>query len=174
MEKSPKINIEIKPSKLHGVGIFAVKNIKKGTIIGNENGFINDKYYVWYTWRDYKKFKPEVKNKIKELCAGRLNGFYSPLDFDILPISWYSNHSCDGNLGFNANSDLIAIRNIKKGEELTFDYGLTEANPKFKMKCGCGSKNCRKVITGNDWKNPKFFKNNFKYMKPYLRNLIKI
>ena len=37
---------------------------------------------------------------------------------------------------------LIAIRSINVGEEITVDYGKTELK-KNKIKCNCGSKNCK-------------------------------
>jgi hypothetical protein len=46
------------------------------------------------------------------------------------------------------------MRDIKKGEEITYDYVLTEADPDWILadKCLCGAKNCRGQVTGNDWK----------------------
>ena len=37
------------------------------------------------------------------------------------------------------------------------------------MKCNCSNSNCRKIITGNDWKNLEFRKNNLMSMLPALR-----
>jgi hypothetical protein len=39
------------------------------------------------------------------------------------------------------------------------------------MTCTCGSKHCRKVVTGNDWKDCAFRKVNLRYMLPRLRRL---
>lgn len=58
------------------------------------------------------------------------------------------NHSCSPNSGIKIHGKkaiLIAIRNIKKNEEITCDYS-TITNDNWKMKCRCESKNCRKVI----------------------------
>ena len=106
-----------------------------------------------------------------DFCIGTPEGFIPPenMDFENMPVEWYMNHSCDGNIGFNDNGDFIALRDIKKGEELSYDYGLAESNPRFKMACTCGSKKCRKLVTGNDWKNLKFRKTHLNYMLPRLR-----
>jgi hypothetical protein len=80
------------------------------------------------------------------------------------------NHSCNGNIGFNEKGDFISIRDIKKNEELTYDYGLAESNTQFNMQCNCGCSNCRKIITGNDWKNLDFRNKYLRYMLPLLRN----
>ena len=60
----------------------------------------------------------------------------------------YTNHSCKPNCIVKNSVDLVAIRNIKHDEEITFDYSTTEAH--LNMKCLCGSKNCRKIIKGYD------------------------
>ncbi len=104
-------------------------------------------------------------------CVGTPDGFVPPadLDFNKLSIEWYLNHSCEGNCGFNDDGDFIATRDIRKGEELSYDYGLVEPNPRFSMGCTCGSKTCRHLITGNDWKNEDFFVKNRGHMHPRLR-----
>ena len=38
------------------------------------------------------------------------------------------------------------MRSLKKGEEITIDYALSETYPLWHMKCSCGAKNCRKVV----------------------------
>ncbi len=57
------------------------------------------------------------------------------------------NHSCEPNAGINGKQKLIAIRDIKKGEEITFDYSTTahpDITPKiWTMECNCGVEACR-------------------------------
>lgn len=64
--------------------------------------------------------------------------------------SRFINHSCEPNLGLLDNGVFIAMRNIKIGEELTFDYGTIDVNTNWSMSCLCGRKSCRKVITSQD------------------------
>ncbi len=54
----------------------------------------------------------------------------------------------------NADLSITARRDIKPGEEITFDYATSETYEGFEMKCFCNNKECRKMITANDWKNP--------------------
>lgn len=56
----------------------------------------------------------------------------------------YTNHLCDANL-YVDNFCYVAKRDIKIGEEIGEDYAEDET-PGFRMKCKCGSKNCRKII----------------------------
>lgn len=76
----------------------------------------------------------------------------------------FINHSCDPNMrifarvGDHADKNLhdlalFAIRDIPRGEELTFDYvdGVEDGdddaqNTENMTRCLCGSKNCRKYL----------------------------
>ncbi len=55
------------------------------------------------------------------------------------------NHSCKPNcevLGKGKKLWIHAIRNIKKGEELTYDYGFSYDKDYKQFPCKCGDKNC--------------------------------
>lgn len=66
----------------------------------------------------------------------------------------YINHSCDPNTftrivdGDHPFIEVIARRNIKAGEELTFDYASLERETVTKTKCKCLKGNCRGSIHG--------------------------
>lgn len=60
-------------------------------------------------------------------------------------IARYINHSCNPNCGIKNLFTLVAMRDIQKGEELLWDYDMTEDSD-WRMTCLCGSENCRKVI----------------------------
>ena len=54
------------------------------------------------------------------------------------------NHSCEPNLGVAGQIVFVALRDIVKDEELTFDYAMTDDEP-CEMRCNCGATNsiCR-------------------------------
>jgi SET domain-containing protein len=168
-----QVTLELRPSKIHinGVGVFAVNSFRKGQKIAD--GINKKDYESIISWKHFNKFSKSVQKKITDFCIGTPKGFIPPEnnDFNNLTVEWYLNHSCNGNLGFNKNGDFIALRNIKKGEELSYDYGLAESDSEFAMRCTCNSKNCRKKITGNDWKNAEFRKKKSNYMLPALKNV---
>ncbi|PIY60340.1 hypothetical protein COY95_02285 [Candidatus Woesearchaeota archaeon CG_4_10_14_0_8_um_filter_47_5] len=56
------------------------------------------------------------------------------------------NHSCNPNAGIKNDVELIAIKAIKKGEEIRYDYSCTMDEDSWTMKCSCTGKNCRKTI----------------------------
>jgi hypothetical protein len=61
----------------------------------------------------------------------------------------FVNHSCDPNSGLRINGTdvrLIAIREIKTAEQITFDYSTTMDEDDFEFDCLCGSPKCRGKI----------------------------
>jgi hypothetical protein len=59
----------------------------------------------------------------------------------------FINHSCSPNTFMRVMKDRVefyALKNIKKGEELSCDYGETHHDGK--LPCRCGAKNCRGFI----------------------------
>jgi hypothetical protein len=82
------------------------------------------------------------------------------------------NHSCEPNLGFTGQIGLVAMRNISTGEELTFDYAMSDGEPYDEFECLCEKPNCRKKITGNDWKLPELWKKYDGYFSSYLARRI--
>jgi hypothetical protein len=171
-ESPPKVLLELRSSGISGVGVFAVPNLMKGQKVAD--GIAEEDFRDLIPWTSFESYDIDVREKIMDFCIGTPEGFIPPeeLDFNKLSIEWYLNHSCDGNCGFNEHGDFVAIREIEQGEELTYDYGLAESNPNFTMKCVCGSKNCRKTITGNDWKDEDFQARNREHMLPHLRRLM--
>ena len=157
--------IEIRPSKMlpGEIGVFAARNLRPGTIIGEVGLFIN-KNIFFINKSEYKKIDAVTRKKIDDYCLGTPQGFYVLKNLNHMSVPWNLNHSCNYNVGFDGEDNFITTKYVKKGSELFWDYGLGETNPNFKMHCKCGSKNCRKIITGNDWKNSDFRLKNLKFM----------
>ncbi len=58
----------------------------------------------------------------------------------------FINHSCDPNSGLvidNKDFMLIAIKNIKSSEEITWDYSTTMDEDDWGMDCNCDMRRCR-------------------------------
>jgi uncharacterized protein len=64
------------------------------------------------------------------------------------------NHSCNPNCGIRGTHTLIAMRDIPAAEEITYDYAMTDGCDYDVFDCACQSGQCRRRITGSDWKNP--------------------
>lgn len=112
---------ELKPSQVcSGVGVFAIKNIAKGTDI-----FYNsrkDQFYYWHTVTCN-----EVRTLIEKLCHTNTSGYFISDHPVNLGMSYYVNHSDDPNTEYNESLDtFIAIKDIVKGEELLVTYPKRE------------------------------------------------
>jgi uncharacterized protein len=64
------------------------------------------------------------------------------------------NHSCNPNCGIVGGVVVVSLRDIAVGEELTFDYAMTDGCDYDEFDCTCGRAQCRGRITGNDWMLP--------------------
>jgi hypothetical protein len=172
----PKVRIELRPSRIHvgGVGVFAACNIEKGQKVCD--GISDEDFQELVSWELFGRYDADLQQKIMAFCVGTPDGFVPPpgFDFNKLSIEWYLNHSCEGNCGFNGDGDFVAMRNTRKAEELSYDYGLVESNPRFSMRCTCESKTCRQMITGDDWKNENILLKNRGHMHPRLRRLLAV
>lgn len=84
----------------------------------------------------------------------------------------YLNHSCNptGYILFDDFS-FRALRDIRKGEELTFHYCTTEFELSAPFQCVCGSENCMGWIRGFQYLSKEERERLFPLLSPYLRNV---
>jgi len=123
-----KDSVIVTESKIHKRGVFTNRDFEKGEVV--------------------LKWKPKIlkKSEIKGLPAEEKHYLYQDENrsyFLMRSPEKYVNHSCDANTRIENQCD-IAIRDIKKGEEITSDYEKESSFVSF--KCKCGSKNCRGII----------------------------
>ena len=81
----------------------------------------------------------------------------------------FANHSCDPSCGVKGRS-LVALRDISAGEEITFDYAMTEYRMKG-FECRCGAERCRNHITGFKDLPPEFQKRYQGFISSHLLQL---
>lgn len=58
----------------------------------------------------------------------------------------FANHSCEPNAGIRDNVVVYALRTIRRGEEIYFDYSTTMSEKHWTMECRCGTPSCRGII----------------------------
>ena len=129
IELNSIVKCKLGVSKIQGVGVFAITDIKKG----NPLYLFPSPNPKWYSvsFGSMSKLFPEVRELILGQWASIVNGshFLSPNDSCWMIV--YVNHSNDPN--YQVNGD-FAIRDIEKGEEITSDYRLmTNAEKVFKF-----------------------------------------
>jgi uncharacterized protein len=82
------------------------------------------------------------------------------------------NHCCKPNLGLAGQISFVAMRDIQAGEELCYDYAMSDGSSIDEFSCGCGAPNCRKTISGQDWKKTDLQEAYAGYFSPYLARRI--
>lgn len=142
----------VKKTKLYGKGVFAIKKIHKDEIIAIFDGPIYDGLFD--AWTD------------DLLCHAIQCG--ETLWRDSTGLARYINHSCEPNCGVKNFFSITAMRTIQPGEQITWDYEMTEKSNWFKMRCRCGSPLCRKII-GNYKNMPRKIRKKYKgYISDWL------
>jgi hypothetical protein len=140
-----------KKSNIHRNGLSAAINIKKGQKIIQYKG---KKVTLRKTEND-----PKYDNA-KPIYLFTLNKHYD-LDGDFkFNTARLINHSCEPNcevLEDKRKLWIFALRNIKKNEELTYDYGFSFDKDYKQYICKCGVKNCVGYIVreGSRWRIKK-------------------
>ncbi len=79
----------------------------------------------------------------------------------------YLNHSCEPNLAICGEREFVALRDIEPGEELTFDYSITEDELPWHMTCACGTPSCRGTITAIQLLPTEVMRRYMPYVNPY-------
>ena len=141
-----------KKSHVHGSGLFAVQNIKKGSKIIE---YIGDKVTKKEgDKRADKQIKQYKKNKNNGMVyVFELNKLY---DIDGSVSHNHAkliNHSCNPNCEVEIINNEIwisAIKNIKKYTELSYNYGYSYDTDYVDHICKCGSSNCVGYILDED------------------------
>jgi hypothetical protein len=82
------------------------------------------------------------------------------------------NHSCDPNAGLSGQVTLVALRDIAPGDEITFDYAMSDGSPYDEFDCVCGAPTCRGRVTGDDWRQVSLWERYRGHFSPYLQRRI--
>jgi SET domain-containing protein len=108
--KTTEYSFILRPSTIHGIGVFCTHDIKKGTPL--------------------RLFVPEEKDRVlpaiehpafEQYCFDTPRGTHGPADFGRMSVGWFLNHSHAPN-AFHKNYVYFAARDIKAEEEITIDY----------------------------------------------------
>jgi SET domain-containing protein len=155
---NPKCEAREHPSG--GCGVYARMRIYQGEIISLWGGKIIRKQDLDPTMPRFTQRVLQVDEDLYILTAEEKE-----------PNDCF-NHSCEPNLGFSGQIGLVAMRDIEAGEELTFDYAMSDGEPYDEFDCFCGTASCRHKITGNDWKLPELWVKYEGYFSAYLAHRI--
>ena len=82
------------------------------------------------------------------------------------------NHSCVPNCGMRNATTIIAMRDIAIGEELTFDYAMSDASSYDEFDCNCGTALCRGRVRADDWRLDTLRHRYKGFFSPYIQRKI--
>jgi D-alanine-D-alanine ligase len=133
----------MKGNAIAGYGIYATQNIAAKDLIFRGEGMeqrIITRNYVERYWnvKEKETFRKYAYPLSKEVF----------LLWDNNPSGWApQNHSCDPNTTYEG-LNVVALRDIAKGEELTLNYATFLDEHMEPFNCQCGSANCCGLVTG--------------------------
>jgi len=114
--------VMIKPSPLHGIGVFAIRDIPKGTKNIFSKG-VGD--WIKVSKEEVDALPQHSKDLIENHCLFDEDHYFIPdYGFKLVDLVIYLNHSETPNvISLNDGEEFEAIRDIAIGEELLVDYG---------------------------------------------------
>lgn len=121
--------LEIRKAKDKGRGLFATALIPRGSLVLEFRGWLARTEELEDHWLAIQV------DQDRWLCS---HG-------DLLDDC--ANHSCEPNAGFLTGEPVLyALRDIRAGEEIGWDYATSISYPGWKMECRCGEAGCRGLI----------------------------
>lgn len=155
---TPKAQARLAGGK--GWGSFATEPIRRGETVAGFGGWMVDRSTLATMDEDRQSRSIQVDSDLY-LVSGEV-----PEAGDML------NHSCEPNCGIIGSAVVVAMRDIEVGEELTFDYAMTDASDYDEFTCMCAHVGCRGVVTGSDWRDPVLQAKYHGYFSHYLMRKI--
>ncbi len=148
-------------SAIQGRGLFAREAISAGEIVAVKGGAIMDLAAL-------ELIRDEISPAEIQIEDGLYIAPRSSAEVEASML--HLNHSCDPNIGVRGQITFVAMRDIPPGAELTIDYAMIDGDPSERMECACGSRACRRVITGGDWRLPELQQRYAGYFSRYLQD----
>lgn len=124
-ELNSEVRCKLAPSSIHGIGVFTIRDIPKGQRCYCTPNMIPKFYNIPYG--SLNKLFPEIKELVLDRWASVVNGSIFQSPNDDAGLLFFMNHSENPN--YNVVSDL-ALRDIKKGEEVVEDYRFMDSAKK--------------------------------------------
>ena len=128
----------VKPSKTHGVGVFASKDIPSGIAPWSTPNHHFFGGTVRVTTNELNKLDEPVRQMLLDYNLLTDRGlFIHPCELEVLHITQFLNASTDPNEELRDREEIFkTIREIKAGEELTVDYqkDLKDTDCKYNYK----------------------------------------
>jgi uncharacterized protein len=149
-------------SQIAGRGLIATDAIFKGEVVAVKGGHIVTTEQLSELPEWLQNSDVQITDDLHLVALG---------DDEYEDVMLFINHSCDANVGFAGNVVLVAMREIRAGEELTTDYALFD-DYEGSMDCNCGHPTCRGRVDGRDWQLSELQERYAGYFSWYLERRI--
>lgn len=106
------------PSKIHGIGVFAIIDVPKGTYPFKDG----DEPIVWVDKSTVETLSEPLRQLYYSFAIIKGDKYGCPTSFNDLTSSWYLNHSDSPNMAADEDYEFYALRDIHAGQELTINY----------------------------------------------------
>ena len=156
---SPRLEVRNVPDK-GGYAVYALAALKKNEVLAVWGGRVVTLADVLALPREEQGHTIQIYDEL----------YLAPLEMQ--EPADYVNHSCDPNAGICGQISLVAMRDIAPGEEITFDYAMSDSSSFDEFDCCCGAPTCRGRVSGNDWQRPELWKRYNGYFSTYLQQRI--
>lgn len=141
--------IVVKDSGIQGRGLFATEDIKAGEITWRQGP--DEPRYHLDTIRSWPSEKQEKFFRLAYQVGDEW--YHGPVEGAAVDPADFMNHSCDPNTWFINDAAMVARRDIKKSEEITYDYATSEIAETYVLPhCKCGAPDCRQTVRGSDYR----------------------
>ncbi|MDO8603922.1 MAG: SET domain-containing protein-lysine N-methyltransferase [bacterium] len=128
------LKVIVKETDGRGKGVFATEQIKAGELI--------------FDWTGGPIYEAENAMDLEKDIRDYAIQFEEHKWIDTDGLGRFLNHSCFPNAGVRGLFQIIITRDINPGEEILWDYDMTENSNWVMEECKCGSERCRKLIHG--------------------------
>ncbi len=105
-------------SRIHGVGVLAIRDIPAGVRVFRGE----DERVVWVPRARVKQLAPALRQLYEDFGMLWGDRIGVPATFNRLSVGWYLNHSDHPNVEADDGGRFVSLRRIRRGEELTADY----------------------------------------------------
>ena len=156
---SPKLETRPLPKKGF-FGVYACEALTAGELLAMWSGVV-------YSFEGLNTLQPIVISRSVQVED----------DLFLVPIKHgepadFFNHSCNPNAGLSGQIGVVAMRDIAAGEEICYDYAMSDGSTYDEFECHCGEPTCRQRVTGDDWRLPDLQERYRGYFSPYLQRRI--
>jgi SET domain-containing protein len=122
--------VMLKPSPVHGIGVFAIRDIPKGcrSIFSNHQS-----EWIKLPIREVEKLPDHSRDLVETYCLFDEENYYVPeYGFKIMDMVNYINHSSSPNIrSINDGEFFEALTDIPTGTELLVNYGHIVATEEY-------------------------------------------